>query len=318
MHLNSDTKYKLQLLSFTGLLILVSYLVIKYGLPLFWPFIIGGIIAGICNPVINFLNTRLHLNKSISAIVVISSLCAIVLYFSAIITRGILAQARALIENREKYMCIIDRYACDFCCNICRKIGIDGQSVYDSIAKNVGDSLSSILSKITSFLMGTSIPAIVAITNFFVGIALIIVSVFIIIRDGKSLRENARKSVFYNEIVFLKSRIFSVTKIYIKTQLIIMSIISAECVIGFLILENKYALLLGIFVGVMDALPLLGVGIILIPWTIIYIATQNMVKAAIIFTLFVVCYFTREFLEPRLIGKKVGLNPLVTLISIYI
>lgn len=105
---------------------------------------------------------------------------------------------------------------------------------------------------------------------------------------------------------------------YIKTQLVIMLITSVICFIGFMIMKNNYALFIAILVGVLDALPIIGVGILLIPFVIIYIILGNYFKAGVTFIVFVICYLVREFAEPKLMGDQIGISPIMSLISMYV
>ena len=81
---------------------------------------------------------------------------------------------------------------------------------------------------------------------------------------------------------------------------------------------NEYAVLLGISIAIFDAFPLMGSGVVLIPWSILEIVGKNYYEAAILLTIFCVITFLREILEPRLIGKEIGLKPLYILISVYV
>jgi predicted PurR-regulated permease PerM len=81
---------------------------------------------------------------------------------------------------------------------------------------------------------------------------------------------------------------------------------------------NNYYIVLGIIIGILDALPLIGVGAVMVPWSVIYIAMGSYYKAAVLFVMFLLCYFIREYLEPRLMGKHMGITPIASLLSIYV
>ena len=309
--------HKLWVLAFALSLLLVSFLLIKYMLPLLWPFIIGLALAVIIRPIVMFLKKYLHINKMLGTAIVIIIVTGVMVILSGWLVRGILAQVSALMENMDMYMDKADDYLCHICNSVGDAVGMEGDSLFKTVSKNIDSFMGDMEKKITSIIMGTSIPAIVAVIDFIIGVALVIVSLFLFMKDNDEIRNYLKNCYFSREIRFVFSRTLSITKAYIKAQFIIMSVVAAECVAGFMILGNKYALLVGIVIGILDALPLFGVGTVLIPWTIIYVATGNFIKAAIIFSIFMVCYFTREFMEPKLIGNKIGVHPVVTLISIY-
>jgi len=90
------------------------------------------------------------------------------------------------------------------------------------------------------------------------------------------------------------------------------------CTLGLVLIKNPYALLLGLAIALLDALPVLGSGMILLPWSIVLFFQKNYIPGAILLTVFVLCVILREFLEPKLLGKGIGIRPLYTLISMYL
>lgn len=309
---------KLWVLLFVASLLLVSFLFLKYMLPILWPFIMGLALAIIIKPVVMFLKKYFHINKMVGTTLVLILVTAVLVILSGWLVRGILAQISTLLENMDIYMEKADEYLCDICNSVGDAVGMEGDSLFRTVSKNIDNFMCDMEAKITSVIMGTSIPAIVAIIDFIIGIALVIVSLFLFIKDTDRIRTYLESCYFSREIRFVFSRTLSAIKAYIKAQFIIMAVVAAECIAGFMILGNRYALLVGIVIGILDALPLFGVGTVLIPWTIIYVAAGNFVKAATIFTIFLVCYFTREFMEPKLIGNKIGVHPVMMLMSIYV
>ena len=78
------------------------------------------------------------------------------------------------------------------------------------------------------------------------------------------------------------------------------------------------SLLLGLAVGLLDALPFIGTGTVLIPWAIILLLQGSYFGALGHFLLFVVTDLARELLEPRLIGESLGIHPILMLLSVYL
>jgi predicted PurR-regulated permease PerM len=84
-----------------------------------------------------------------------------------------------------------------------------------------------------------------------------------------------------------------------------------------LVLGIRYALLWGILVALVDALPVLGTGAVLIPWSLISFLESNSPRALGLLGLYAIVALTRSVLEPRLVGKQLGLDPLLTLACLY-
>jgi predicted PurR-regulated permease PerM len=105
---------------------------------------------------------------------------------------------------------------------------------------------------------------------------------------------------------------------YLRTQAIMMTFIAVLCCVGLLLIGNKYALIIGIGIGIFDAFPILGSGLILVPWGIAELFNRNLYSAAVLLTLYLGCQLTRQFLEPRLLGNRIGIKPVYTLMAMYI
>ena len=104
---------------------------------------------------------------------------------------------------------------------------------------------------------------------------------------------------------------------FIKSYAIIFCITVAEITVGMLIVDAKSPLLIGILIGIFDALPIVGSGMILLPWSIITLLTGNTVRGLSIFIIYVVVVVVRQIIEPKIVGKHVGLRPIVTLTCMY-
>lgn len=92
----------------------------------------------------------------------------------------------------------------------------------------------------------------------------------------------------------------------------------AELSIGFTLLGVRRAVGLALLVSAVDAMPVLGAGLVLIPWSVIAAALGNYSMAAGIAALYVVMLVVRSIAEPRLVSRQIGLHPLLTLISMFV
>ena len=106
-------------------------------------------------------------------------------------------------------------------------------------------------------------------------------------------------------------RLWQMAGLWLRAQLLIMAAVMAECVAGLWVLQNSYALLVGILIGFLDALPFIGTGTILLPWAALELFRGDFFHAAAYLTFFLITNSTRDFLEPRLLGEKLGVYPIV-------
>jgi len=104
---------------------------------------------------------------------------------------------------------------------------------------------------------------------------------------------------------------------YLKSQLIIMSVVGGICSIVFWLMGYPSPFFWGYLVGFLDMLPFIGAGITLLPLAVLELILGGAGKAVVLVLLYVVCYFVRQFMEPRLIGKRIGIHPLIMLVSVF-
>lgn len=102
---------------------------------------------------------------------------------------------------------------------------------------------------------------------------------------------------------------------YIKSQLILMAITFIILAISLTIIQVPKAVLIALGISILDILPIIGSGIIMIPWSIIsFISGKNQMgmNLAIIY---VVLIIIRQIIEPRILGKEIGIRPLYTFMA---
>ena len=104
---------------------------------------------------------------------------------------------------------------------------------------------------------------------------------------------------------------------YIRAYLFLLLLTFAELFFGFCILQIDYAFLLALVIAVVDLLPVLGVGTVLIPWAIIELIRKNFYIGFGLLILFLAVEVLRQIIEPKLVGHSLGLHPLLTLAAGY-
>lgn len=87
--------------------------------------------------------------------------------------------------------------------------------------------------------------------------------------------------------------------------------------IGLAILRVPYAFILALLLATVDLLPLLGTGIVLIPWALLCLLLGQVKLGIGLLVLYAVTTLVRQVLEPKLIGDGLGLHPLLSLFSMY-
>ncbi len=88
--------------------------------------------------------------------------------------------------------------------------------------------------------------------------------------------------------------------------------------IGLYLIDAPYYILIGLIIAIVDVLPVVGSGIILIPWSIYSFISKNSSFGYKLILLYIIAMVIRQILEPRILGKSIGLRPLYTFVSTFI
>ena len=116
----------------------------------------------------------------------------------------------------------------------------------------------------------------------------------------------------------LKNLLLGTTFKYLRAYFIIMLITFSMLFFGFALLKIRYALILSALFALIDFLPLLGVGILLVPWALFEFITGDLKLAIGLTVMYLVIVVVRQVTEPKIIGAKFGMHPLLTLFSMYL
>ena len=115
----------------------------------------------------------------------------------------------------------------------------------------------------------------------------------------------------------LRHRLFSTTVSYLRAYLILFAITFGELLIAFLFLRVRYAITLAFLIALLDALPAIGGGTVLIPWGAVELISGVPGRGIALIVIWLVVTLLRQFLEPRIVGAKLGLHPLAALAAVW-
>jgi len=162
---------------------------------------------------------------------------------------------------------------------------------------------------------------ITAIPGAILRVLLAIISAFFFIKDKEVIKENLAKLFPENvlhRVRLVRSAIIEALVGYFKGQLIIMGFVSTICIIGLTIIRSPYSLFVGLGIAVFDLIPIFGAGGILIPWAIYSLISGNVSFGIGLLVIYALVVLTRQMLEPRVVGKQIGIHPIMLLIGVYV
>ena len=115
----------------------------------------------------------------------------------------------------------------------------------------------------------------------------------------------------------IKERLLDGMLRYARAYLLLLFLTFAELLAGLLVLGVDYAVLIALITAILDLLPVIGVGIVLIPWALGSFILGNSTLGVGLLVLYGVLYLVRQIIEPRIVSGMIGVHPLLTLIAVY-
>lgn len=157
--------------------------------------------------------------------------------------------------------------------------------------------------------------------SFFVAAIMFVMGTYFITADYSELCKRAAKNMGEGMSRFL-SQIRSTALVafggYLKAQLLLSCGVFCILLLGFLVTGQQYSLLLALGLAVLDFIPLLGAGTVMIPWAVIALLTQNFTDAISVMVIWGIIALYRRVAEPKVVGDQTGLSPILSLFSIYV
>ena len=302
------------------------YLVFKYILPLVIPFFIAGVVAVLLYPSAVLLSTRLSFQmrgRRFKIPVCLIGILELLLFLTAVgiwLWAGgqrLYREGRLLLTRLPEWLEHLDIWLTGLCYNIEETFELQA-GVLVHICRDMIRSLATKLKDgIMPYLMSNSVTIFSIMVGSGVMLIIMILAVALFLQEMPDIRRWCRRSPFRSELRLIRDRLALLGKVYIKAQGMILLITTSICIFGLFIMGNPYSILLGIVIGILDALPVLGTGSVFIPWILVSLFTKQWKRALLLLAIYLICYFLRQYLEARLIGKQVGLSPLVTLVTIF-
>lgn len=294
--------------------------IIKYIGPVLLPFVLAFLVAwGLSYPV-EYVTKWLHLNRSMVSVFVVVLfyvLIAAAIYFLGIKMMAFIQQFYAYITYF--FTGTIIPLAQDFCSWWNGLLGVTEQMAMQTpdgmpaeIASQAGEMLSGVSVKVIDNVsdIASNIP------RLCMNILLtVIATVFTEVEYEEVVLflERQIPEGWKNTTAEIRTGILELAGKCMLSYLLIMLLTYAELVVGFWLLGIEGAFVIAFIIAVLDILPVLGTGTILLPWMIAAFMSGNLKQGIGILLLYLVITVVRNIVEPRLVGSQIGLSPVVML-----
>ncbi len=305
------------------LLLTALWLLSRYLLPVLLPFLMAGLLALAAEPLVSFLHLRLRLPRSAASgigvlitllltLLLVLSLCALLLRQLGSLS-GILPD---LGETAQSGMHSLE----GFLLNLAQKAPEPVTPILTRGVENFFSDGTQVLDQITTKILALASGVLTRIPDSALSFGTWILASFMISAKLPSIRQWTAQKLpaswrgqYLPAVKRLKRNLTGWLLAQFKLTGITFLILCA----GFLALRIHHGVLWAALVSLVDALPILGTGTVLIPWSLVCFLQGEHIRAIGLLGTYAAAALLRSILEPKLVGKQLGLDPLVTLAAMY-
>jgi len=302
----------------------IAYISLKYLFGLIAPFVVGFLVAFLLQKSINFLAAKLRLPRKLAAVLLVV-LCYLILGVLLFwLGMSVFAGVKDLVERLPRvYSRDIEPVIMELFAAVERlmvRFDLTLAQFLEDFHVTLSQSLGKVVSEVSSLAIATVTSAVSAVPKMFIGVILAVISSVFFAMDFELMLDYFRDLLpprWQGLPSELRSFASNILGKYVKAYALIMLVTFTEVFIGLSILGVNGALPIAAFTAVVDILPVLGTGGIVIPWGLFALVQGNFFLGLGLLVLYVIITVIRNVIEPRLVGQQIGLHPIVVLLCMY-
>ncbi len=314
------------------LAILAIYLLISHLLPiigkafvylpsLVLPFVLAILMALIIEPLVVFFQKKARLKRAwavaLSLLIFVGGFIYIISWLISRIIKDLVKlfpqMATYSDQVTESFLHAISDFKVFY---LQLNLPLDVQNAMYNSLQGAVETLSSMLRNSIDILTA----AVGFLPGIFVFVVIAAIATFLISNDRYVIKEFLYKFLSLNTQSKTSSIFNQLVKIlvgFLKAYLILISITAVLTMVALKIIGVDYVLTIGILVGLLDLLPVLGPGLLFVPWIVVEFILGNTGLGLALSVIYLVISLVRQFMEPKIVGENIGLHPLITLMALY-
>ncbi len=310
-----------------GLTALAVWLAARFGRPLlslFAPFLLALIAAAALNPLVKKLQRLLGWNRQVLTLLLLFLIFGLLGGGLALLVYAAAGQLVSLVQNwgglLDSLQTVMDQLEALFA----RLLTLAPPQV-NEIVENAKDSLFLWLSEAAPAALGNlgleageramGLPA------FLVALVIFIMATFLLTADYPYLRSRYVQHLDEGLLRFLgqlRTTALGAFGGYVKAEFLLSVGVFFILLAGFFLIRQPYGLLLSLGLAVMDFIPIIGAGTVMVPWAFVALFTGDFTAAVELMAIWGVIALFRRVMEPKFVGDQTGLSPILSLVSIYV
>ncbi len=303
---------------------LIAWLAVRYLLRWLLPFVLAVALATLAEPVIEFARRHLRWKRSFTAaLVTLVLLIGSVTLLSSLVIR-LVNEATDLLNQLPEYLSSLPDFAHDISkrleqfCSAC-PAGI--RSWMDEALPTLSDRLTEEIGRLSSQLVKSVAAQVTKLPRFALFCGTTALAVFFTLSAFPDIMAFLRRQLSFRrlqQVRGIKKGILVTLGRWLRAQCILLGITFALLLLAFLVLRQPYTLLLSLLIALIDALPVFGVGTVLLPWALACFLGENVPKAIALLALYGLITVVHHITEPKVLSSQAGLPSIVSLLAMYV
>lgn len=293
------------------------YLGFRYLSPLVTPFLFAFLFVTLLQPVLEYCQQKLYIRKSIltAGILLLIGTAAGLGIWGLLLF--VLKKAAGWSGHLDLFEKKLSFFLADCCQGLELRFGIDGHHMEEVVLERVNIFIENFQLQVIPALMNESMTYardLAKLVSFFV---ILVIASVLLAKDYTAIMEILRGRKELVPVFAIGRKVLGHIGVFLKAQLLILGCVSIICALALFLGGIEGGIGLGLLAGIMDVLPFIGTGLILMPLAFWQLLNGFYGRALLCLAVYGVCALLREFLEPKLVGEKTGIFPVFILFSVF-
>lgn len=300
-------------------------LYIAFKLSIFYiPFLIAFTISLLIEPLIKKIMKITNLTRKASAIITLIIVFSIIIVLLLYGIVSLISETTTILENLNNNMDKVE----DKISNLIYNLNFDNINIPEQIKSIVQNGANNLIGGGTNIVQNILTKLISMITNIpkiMICVGITIIATYFVCTDKMYILDQIEHHLPRNWVNKFGTKLRKVIKSlgeFLKAEGILILISFSIVLIGLISLNIigmnvRYPLVIAILIGFIDALPILGAGTIMVPWSIVSAFNGDINLAICLTGLYIIVIVVRQIVEPKVISSHIGIHPIFTLIAMY-
>ena len=300
-----------------GLVFAGVWFFFRYLFTLAAPFLFAFFLITLCYPLLERIQEKIPIRKRFLAVGIILPLILLMMgILWAVIILGC-RQLQGLPAFCTQAAQQFENFFHQCCSKLDGKFGWNGQQIESYIIEQTGVVMEDVQVRVMPQVLSSSYQCFKGLFTAIGFLAITCIAAILLETEYANIMSALKKSEELRIVRSVVEGVLSYIITFLKAQGVIMLIICVLCSVTLSLAGIPGGILFGILAGILDVLPFIGTGIVLMPLAVWQMLSGQYVQMTVCLILYVVCIVTRNLLEPKLIGKQIGVAPVFMLLAIY-